>query len=193
MTQDEALALLKAGTSTFLTGPPGSGKGTQGAVLGEWPFLVHISMGDIFRTIPRTGKFGQEIERYTSQGLMVPDELTVRVFERHLMILDLQELITPEEHTLILDGLPRSYAQAERLHAFCEGASTPAMSLLDDDSGLTPREREIAELAARGLSSPDIARQLVVSVRTVDNHLQHVYAKLGISRRAELGARLGRS
>jgi adenylate kinase len=103
--------------SIVLFGMPGSGKGTQGAVLGELPSLVHISMGDIFRKIPRTGKFGREIERYTSQGLMVPDELTVRVFERHLMILDLQELITPEEHTLILDGLPRSYAQAERLEA----------------------------------------------------------------------------
>jgi DNA-binding NarL/FixJ family response regulator len=66
------------------------------------------------------------------------------------------------------------------------------MSLLDEDTRLTPREREIAELAARGMSSPDIARELVVSVRTVDNHLQHVYVKLGIRRRAELAARLGR-
>jgi adenylate kinase len=106
--------------SIVLFGMPGSGKGTQGAVLGELPSLVHISMGDIFRKIPRTGKFGREIERYTSQGLMVPDELTVRVFERHLMILDLQELITPEEHTLILDGLPRSYAQAERLDSIID-------------------------------------------------------------------------
>jgi adenylate kinase len=94
---------------------PGSGKGTQGAVLGQLPDLIHISMGDIFRKIPRTGKFGREIERYTSQGLMVPDDLTVRIFERYLMILDLQELVLPEQHTLILDGLPRSYAQAQRL------------------------------------------------------------------------------
>jgi adenylate kinase len=101
--------------SIILFGMPGSGKGTQGAVLGQLPALIHLSMGDIFRKIPRTGKFGREIERYTSQGLMVPDELTVRIFERHLMILDLQELLTPEQHTLILDGLPRSYAQAERL------------------------------------------------------------------------------
>ncbi len=101
--------------SIILFGMPGSGKGTQGAVLGQLPGLIHLSMGEIFRKIPRTGKFGREIERYTSQGLMVPDELTVRIFERHLMILDLQELLTPEQHTLILDGLPRSYAQAERL------------------------------------------------------------------------------
>ena len=101
--------------SIILFGMPGSGKGTQGAVLGQLPSFVHISMGDVFRKIPRTGKFGREIEQYTSQGLMVPDDLTVRIFERHLNILEMQELVMPEQHTLILDGLPRSYAQAERL------------------------------------------------------------------------------
>jgi adenylate kinase len=99
----------------LLFGMPGSGKGTQGAVLGQLPSLVHISMGDIFRKVPRTGKFGREIEKFTSQGLMVPDDLTVRIFERHLLILEMQELLVPEQHTLILDGLPRSYAQAQRL------------------------------------------------------------------------------
>ncbi len=106
--------------SIILFGMPGSGKGTQGAVLGQLPSLVHISMGDVFRKIPRTGKFGREIEHYTSQGLMVPDDLTVRIFERHLNILEMQELVLPEEHTLILDGLPRSYAQAERLGEFID-------------------------------------------------------------------------
>jgi adenylate kinase len=104
----------------LLFGIPGSGKGTQGAVLDQLPDLIHISMGDIFRKTPRTGKFGREIEQYTSQGLMVPDDLTVRIFERHLHILEMQELVLPEQHTLILDGLPRSYAQAERLDGIIE-------------------------------------------------------------------------
>jgi adenylate kinase len=104
----------------LLFGMPGSGKGTQGAVLDQLPDMVHISMGDIFRKIPRTGKFGREIEQYTSQGLMVPDDLTVRIFERHLMILEMQEIVLPEQHTLILDGLPRSYAQAERLDSIID-------------------------------------------------------------------------
>ena len=106
--------------SIILFGMPGSGKGTQGAVLGQLPDLVHISMGDVFRRIPRTGKFGGEIEEYTSQGAMVPDDLTVRIFERHLNILEMQELVLPEQHTLILDGLPRNYAQAERLAGFID-------------------------------------------------------------------------
>jgi adenylate kinase len=106
--------------SIILFGMPGSGKGTQGAVLGQLPAFAHISMGDVFRKIPRTGKFGREIEQYTSQGLMVPDDLTVRIFERHLNILEMQELVLPEEHTLILDGLPRNPAQAERLDGFID-------------------------------------------------------------------------
>jgi adenylate kinase len=104
----------------LLFGMPGSGKGTQGAVLDQLPDLCHISMGDIFRKTPRTGKFGREIEQYTSQGLMVPDDLTVRIFERHLMILEMQELVLPGQQTLILDGLPRSFTQAERLDSIID-------------------------------------------------------------------------
>jgi adenylate kinase len=103
-----------------LFGMPGSGKGTQGAVLGQLPDLIHISMGDIFRKIPKSGRIGREIEQYTSQGQMVPDELTVRIFRQHLHILELQEMLNPEQHTLILDGLPRSYAQAEMLDSLLD-------------------------------------------------------------------------
>ena len=99
----------------LLFGMPGSGKGTQGAVLGQLPDLVHVSMGDVFRKIPKYGKFGQEIARYTSQGALVPDDLTVRIWERHVQILEMQELLLPDQHTLVLDGVPRNYTQAERL------------------------------------------------------------------------------
>jgi len=101
----------------LLFGMPGSGKGTQGTVLGQLPDLVHISMGDVFRKIPKLGKLGAEIESYTSVGKMVPDDLTVRIFERHVKILELQEFFLPGQQTLILDGLPRNRAQAEQLDA----------------------------------------------------------------------------
>jgi len=99
----------------LLFGMPGSGKGTQGKVLDQLPDLVHVSMGDVFRKIPRFGKLGAEIDSYTSVGKMVPDDLTVRIFERHVRILELQEFFVPSQQTLILDGLPRTFAQAERL------------------------------------------------------------------------------
>ncbi len=101
--------------TVLLFGMPGSGKGTQGAVLGQLPDLVHISCGDLFRKLPKYGSLGKEIVDFTSQGLLVPDDLTVRIWERHIKILEMQEFLLPQIHTLILDGLPRNYTQAERL------------------------------------------------------------------------------
>jgi DNA-binding NarL/FixJ family response regulator len=71
-----------------------------------------------------------------------------------------------------------------------EGASTPDLLTLDlpQVPGLTQREREIATLAARGLTSPVIAASLVLSARTVDNTLQRIYDKLGVRKRQDLAA-----
>jgi adenylate kinase len=99
----------------LLFGMPGSGKGTQGAVLGQLPDLMHISCGDLFRKLPKYGSLGKEIVDFTSQGLLVPDDLTVRIWERHIKVLEMQEFLLPQIHTLILDGLPRNYTQAQRL------------------------------------------------------------------------------
>lgn len=77
-------------------------------------------------------------------------------------------------------------ARAEDLVRRCDGLDTPVVRLSDAVSPLTPREREIAGLAAAGATSKQIAAQLFLSSRTVDNHLQSVYTKLGIGGRAEL-------
>lgn len=104
----------------LLFGMPGSGKGTQGAVLGQLPGFVHISMGDVFRKIPKWGRFAREIAQYTSAGQLVPDDLTVRIWDNHIKILELQELVQSEQTTLLLDGLPRNYNQAARLDEFLD-------------------------------------------------------------------------
>jgi DNA-binding CsgD family transcriptional regulator len=78
--------------------------------------------------------------------------------------------------------------QAATLAAACEGARTPLLRFSDGAEPLTPREREIASLAAQGLSSNEIAARLYLSPRTVNNHLQSTYAKLGIRGRHELRA-----
>jgi DNA-binding CsgD family transcriptional regulator len=66
------------------------------------------------------------------------------------------------------------------------GARRPA-----PDGGLTPSERGVAELAARGLANKEIAQEMVVSVKTVEFHLSNTYAKLGIRSRGELANYLG--
>jgi DNA-binding CsgD family transcriptional regulator len=81
---------------------------------------------------------------------------------------------------------------AERAAALledCQEAVTPAVAALSETqetSTLTRREDEVARLAAQGLTSKDIAERLFLSVRTVDNHLQRAYTKLGVSSRREL-------
>jgi DNA-binding CsgD family transcriptional regulator len=76
--------------------------------------------------------------------------------------------------------------RAADLAARCEGAKTPALAPVVVRSTLTAREREVASLAASGLSNREITERLVLSVRTVENQLQRVYEKLGIRSRAEL-------
>jgi DNA-binding CsgD family transcriptional regulator len=73
----------------------------------------------------------------------------------------------------------------------CEDARTPALAQREAPAELTRRELEIARLAASGMTSKAIAARLVVSVRTVDNVLHSVYAKLGVSGRAELAGAVG--
>lgn len=77
-------------------------------------------------------------------------------------------------------------ARARHLADQCEGAHTPALAGLDQPLPLTAREREIAGLAARGLTNHQIAGRLTISQRTVHNHLTHTYSKLGITGRDQL-------
>jgi DNA-binding NarL/FixJ family response regulator len=79
---------------------------------------------------------------------------------------------------------------AHRLVDRCDGASTPALTLVAAPA-LTEREREVALLAARGLRDRQIAERLGVSTRTVSSHLHRCYTKLGIRRRTELRDVLG--
>jgi ATP/maltotriose-dependent transcriptional regulator MalT len=87
-------------------------------------------------------------------------------------------------------GDSRRAAAAERrageLASRCEGASTPALQAIGTRAQLTPVERQVALLAAGGRSNKQIAQELYLATRTVENHLQHVYEKLGISGRTQL-------
>ena len=83
--------------------------------------------------------------------------------------------------------------RATELQRRCGDVRTPALSGLASGQQwrLTPRERDVATLAAQGLATKAIAERLVVSPRTVDNHLHRLYAKLGIAGKDELPTALG--
>jgi len=88
----------------------------------------------------------------------------------------------------------RAAAAAERRAAAlkdrCDGANTPALQAIETRARLTAAEWDAAHLAAAGRSNKEIAETLFVSVRTIENRLQHVYGKLGVSGRAELAEAL---
>jgi DNA-binding CsgD family transcriptional regulator len=67
----------------------------------------------------------------------------------------------------------------------CQEPRTPALAARP--ALVSAREFQVAMDAAKGHTSPEISRDLYISVRTVDNHLRSVYRKLGVSGRDELG------
>ncbi|MET1003063.1 MAG: LuxR C-terminal-related transcriptional regulator [Acidimicrobiia bacterium] len=98
------------------------------------------------------------------------------------------------EHRVIGNARAASASSARSAAwiAQCEGARTPPLTTGEQNVVLSKREREVASLAADGLTNKAIAEALFVSTRTVENHLQRAYEKLGIRSRDELGDALER-
>ncbi len=146
--------------SVLMFGGPGSGKGTQGVVLGKMPNLVHLAMGDIFRGLDRESDIGREFLSYSTQGQLVPDELTIRVFRHHVKQKTNAGEIDPAYHTLILDGIPRTLAQVSLLEDVI--AVKRIVYLVMED-----RNTLIARLAgrARKENRPDDADRSVIENR----------------------------
>ncbi|MFJ6637014.1 LuxR C-terminal-related transcriptional regulator [Streptomyces sp. NPDC091376] len=75
---------------------------------------------------------------------------------------------------------------AARLAQMCEGAKTVHLALSPESAHLTKREREISDLIVQRLTNAEIAERMKISRRTVENHLQNIYRKLGVASRSEL-------
>lgn len=99
-------------TSILLFGPPGVGKGTQGAMLGSIPGFYHLATGDIFRALDHSSALGKEFLKYSTQGLLVPDDLTIQVWHNHVSEMISSKTYDPGRDVLVLDGIPRSEPQA---------------------------------------------------------------------------------
>ena len=111
-------------------------------------------------------------------------------FESMGALLYAAEAVALEQRRSLEAGLARrasaAAARAARLVERCESPLTPALRVEIEVDPLSSREREIALLAAEGRTSREIADQLYLSVRTVDNHLQRAYTKLGVAGRNQL-------
>lgn len=101
--------------SILLFGAPGSGKGTQGKILGHIPGFLHSSTGDIFRSLDLNSEIGRKFWEYAGKGMLVPDELTIEVWRKFIQGMEWINQFHPETQYLVLDGLPRTVRQAELL------------------------------------------------------------------------------
>ena len=118
-------------------GAPGSGKGTQARILEERFGVRQISTGDILRR-HRAEKtsLGMEAQEFMDRGELVPDDLIIKMMEEEL----------PREGGFILDGFPRTVAQAEALDALLARLRLPLGGVIYFDA---PRSELFARLAGR--------------------------------------------
>ena len=124
-----------------LLGPPGAGKGTQAEKLAEKLQIPHLSTGELFRRNISTGtKLGLEAKRYLDAGDLVPSELTNELVDDRLTEPDTDE-------GFILDGYPRSVAQAQALHDMLERRGTQLDAVLEFR---VPEDVLFERLKARG-------------------------------------------
>ena len=106
---------------TFLIfGAPGSGKGTQGAILGRIPRFNHCACGDVFRSLDTRTVLGQQFVDYSSRGVLVPDELTVQLWKTNIDSRAEMHLFKPDIDFLVLDGIPRNIEQARIMEKYID-------------------------------------------------------------------------
>jgi len=95
-----------------LLGPPGAGKGTQAAIVADKCGIPHVSSGNIFReNLEKDTELGKKARSFMEKGELVPDDITIAMVEDRLIKTDCA-------NGALLDGFPRTPAQAEALAAF---------------------------------------------------------------------------
>ena len=167
----------------ILFGPPGSGKGTQAALLVEKHGFLHISTGDMFREeLSKHTPLGQEARTYMDAGNLVPDEVTIAMLRKRVDA-------NPDVTGIIFDGFPRTDPQAAALNELMEekGARIDALILLDVDAD-TIVTRILGRSATSGRA--DDAKEDVIRTRyeNFENYTAPVfdfYRELGLAHRVD--------
>lgn len=127
-----------------MLGAPGTGKGTVASKLAESLKIPQVSTGDIFRkAIAEKTPVGVEADKYISQGMLVPDDVTIKIVEERLKDADVQ-------NGLILDGFPRTIEQAEALDKMLENDNKNVKLAINLE---TPEEEIIDRIVSRRVCS----------------------------------------
>ncbi len=119
--------------SILLFGPPGSGKGTQGKVVGSILGFVHVSTGDLFRALDKQSELGKLFAEYSSKGQLVPDDFTIKLLIESMANRAKAGKLSPASDILVLDGVPRNVNQAKLLADKIDVLKVVCLSVSDMD------------------------------------------------------------
>ena len=125
-------------------GAPGSGKGTQGVTIGTLPRFYHCACGDVFRSIDTRTPLGRTFVEYSSRGELVPDEVTVKLWQVSIEHAVEARAFKPDIDHLVLDGIPRNLRQAELMGQIIDVKRVFHLSCPD-------REKIVARLKKRAI------------------------------------------
>jgi adenylate kinase len=101
--------------SLLLFGAPGSGKGTQGKIIGTIPGFFHCACGDVFRAVDVRSDYGKAFLHYSSKGQLVPDDISIGLWSAQIDGMERAGRFKPDIDFLVLDGIPRNVNQAKIL------------------------------------------------------------------------------
>lgn len=159
-------------------GPPGAGKGTQSDKIIEKYNLKHLSTGDMFRShIANKTELGKEVQSLLDNGILVPDEITIRMLEDEIAKFD-------NVTGFILDGFPRTVPQAEALDYFLESKGEKVnlvLELVVSQDEIKQRIEERAKTSGRADDSQEKLIKRIDEYFTKTIHVLPYYEAQGKS------------
>jgi adenylate kinase len=186
----------------ILLGAPASGKGTQAAILTEKLSVAKISTGDMLRAATTAGsELGKQAASLMNEGKLVPDSVVIGLVKERLSQPD-------AKNGFILDGFPRTVAQADALDALLTGLGTPldkvvqidvSRDLLEERATLRRTDKRTghiyhlkyspppldADLDHRADDQPETVKKRLDQYDAMTAALLPHYEKLGLLRRVD--------
>lgn len=158
----------------LIFGPPGAGKGTMSKLLAQVANLFHLSSGDIFRGISPQSAVGQLVNSYSSKGLYVPDDVTIKICLHFVEGLIATNRYAPDEQYILLDGIPRTLEQAQELDQYVEVEQVIRLDVPDENELIRRLKGRAAQEGRADDSNEEVLRtRLEVYREKTENILSH--------------------